>query len=90
MQDFGIKLIGQTNRVGEAVGQSKIDRGQTCRAGVSEIAHLHRGRLSGENQQAIEARMPGEINQNVDGISANPLGCLLVAQWGDLLPVIGG
>ena len=87
-QSLGVPRLSLAGRVRDRVGKSPIDRGQSRRVGIAEIARLHRRRLAHEHQQPRAGRVPGQIDQDVDLIVTNRRRGLVVTATDDALPMV--
>lgn len=56
---------------------------------IAQPRYLHRRRLAGKDQKPVARRMTRKIDQDIDAISQDTLGQLLVRQSNRHQPVIG-
>ena len=70
----------------EVVGEARMPQ----RAGVTEPAHLHRGRPQGEDRQTIVYRVTRQIHENINTVIENLLRGIVVRQEGDIAKSIEG
>ena len=83
-----MEAISQVRGIGKAVCQAVVNRTQPSGGGITQVAHLHGSGSAGKNLESIARRMPGKLDGDIDFISANLLGGLLVCQRENLPPLV--
>ncbi len=76
---FDVHVVG-IRRVEVGVGDAVVDGGDAGRGGVAEPGDLEGGGLSREDAEAVSGHVEGEVDEDVDGIGADQVGGLIIAQ----------
>ena len=76
---FRAERIRLARRFDDGVAQAVVDRLQPGRLRVTQPGHLDRRGSAREDQQAIVARVAGEVHEDVDAVGADERGHFLVA-----------
>ena len=65
---------GEGGRVGDGVGEAVVDRGDAGGGGVAQEADLERGEARGQEREAVERGVAGEVDEEVGGVVADQRG----------------
>ena len=77
-----------SRRARPAIGEQPVDAGTSGGRRIVRVGHLHRRDAIAEQRQAVEWKVPGQIDDDVEVVGAHPPGERGVAQTAGCPPVL--